>query len=78
MSLAGGWSSHVQFFYAYSGCAKAILAHLNAELLRPYDPCHVIVTDLKEEVFVYIHGNPFVLRELEQPVNTLKHIGVSA
>ncbi|GJM95803.1 hypothetical protein PR202_ga12581 [Eleusine coracana subsp. coracana] len=37
----------------------------------------VIVTDLREEVVVYIKGTPFVLRELDQPVDTLKHVGIS-
>lgn len=35
-----------------------------------------MVTDLREEAVVYIHGNPFVLRELDQPVSTLKHVGI--
>ncbi|GJN24153.1 hypothetical protein PR202_gb11875 [Eleusine coracana subsp. coracana] len=39
----------------------------------------VIVTDLREEVVVYIKGTPFVLRELDQPVDTLKHVeGIEA
>ncbi|TVU46304.1 hypothetical protein EJB05_05830 [Eragrostis curvula] len=37
----------------------------------------VILTDLREEVVVYIKGTPFVLRELDQPVDTLKHVGIS-
>lgn len=37
----------------------------------------VVVTDLREEVVVYIKGTPFVLRELDQPVDTLKHVGIS-
>jgi hypothetical protein len=57
--------------------AKAILAHLNAEPSASNDPFHVVISDLREEVVVYIHGNPFVLRELDQPVNTLKHVGIS-
>ena len=57
--------------------AKAILAHLNAEPSGSDDLFHVVVTDLREEVVVYIHGKPFVLRELDQPVNTLKHVGIS-
>jgi hypothetical protein len=35
----------------------------------------VVVTDLRDEVVVYIKGTPFVLRELDQPVDTLKHVG---
>ncbi|KQK14315.1 paladin [Brachypodium distachyon] len=37
----------------------------------------VVVTDIREEVVVYIKGTPFVLRELDQPVDTLKHVGIS-
>lgn len=55
--------------------AKAVLSHL---LAKP--SCGMqrkaVVTDLREEVVVYVHGNPFVLREVEQPVSTLKHVGV--
>lgn len=58
--------------------AKAILAHLDAEPgKKASSTCSVIVTDLREEVVVYICGNPFVLRELEQPAHTLKHVGIS-
>ncbi|KAJ7215111.1 hypothetical protein O6H91_Y473400 [Diphasiastrum complanatum] len=57
--------------------AKAVLAELNT---RP--SCHpdivrkAVVTDLREEAVVYIHGSPFVLRELEHPMSTLKHVGI--
>lgn len=55
--------------------AKAVLSHLFAT-----PACQrqrkALVTDLREEVVVYIHGNPFVLREVDQPVSTLKHVGV--
>ncbi|KAJ4847728.1 hypothetical protein Tsubulata_006902 [Turnera subulata] len=37
----------------------------------------VILTDLREEAVVYINGTPFVLRELNKPVDTLKHVGVT-
>ncbi|KAK6941169.1 hypothetical protein RJ641_030700 [Dillenia turbinata] len=37
----------------------------------------VILTDLREEAIVYINGTPFVLRELNKPVDTLKHVGIS-
>lgn len=58
--------------------AKAILAQLDAEPGKEASSmCSVIVIDLREEVVVYICGNPFVLRELEQPVHTLKHVGTS-
>lgn len=58
--------------------AKEVLAYLGANGTE--DRTHtkkVIITDLREEVVVYIHGTPYVLRELDQPVDTLKHVGIS-
>lgn len=37
----------------------------------------VILTDVREEAVVYIRGTPFVLRELNKPVDTLKHVGIT-
>lgn len=37
----------------------------------------VIVSDLREEAVVYINETPFVLRELNKPVDTLKHVGIT-
>lgn len=37
----------------------------------------VVITDLREEAVVYINGTPFVLRELNKPVDTLKHVGIT-
>ncbi|TYI00405.1 hypothetical protein ES332_A11G132600v1 [Gossypium tomentosum] len=34
--------------------------------------CHVI-----KEAIVYINGTPFVLKELNKPVDTLKHVGIT-
>eukprot|EP01018_Ginkgo_biloba_P008623 Gb_04875 [translate_table: standard] len=57
--------------------AKAMLAHLHAGPTSSGNPCYkAIVTDLREEAVVYICGKPFVLRELFQPVDTLKHVGI--
>ncbi|KAH7442546.1 hypothetical protein KP509_03G093600 [Ceratopteris richardii] len=58
--------------------ARAILSHLKATPIKEgVHMSKVVITDLREEVVVYIHGYPFVLRELEQPVHTLKHVGIS-
>ncbi|MCO5569307.1 hypothetical protein L7F22_023019 [Adiantum nelumboides] len=58
--------------------ARAVLSHLKAEPADEVETSHIVsVTDLREELVVYIHGYPFVLRELEQPVHTLKHVGIS-
>lgn len=37
----------------------------------------VIITDLREEAVVYISGTPFVLRELNKAVDTLKNVGIT-
>jgi len=37
----------------------------------------VVITDLREEAVVYINDTPFVLRELNKPVDTLKHVGIT-
>lgn len=58
--------------------AQEMLKLLGAKSM---DPGHtgkkVIVTDLREEAVVYINGVPFVLRELDQAVDTLKHVGIT-
>lgn len=37
----------------------------------------LVITDLREEAVVYINGTPFVLRELNKAVDTLKHVGIT-
>ncbi|CAM8934542.1 unnamed protein product [Rhodiola kirilowii] len=58
--------------------AKGMLAYLGA---KPNSNGivgqKVIVTDLREEAVVYINDTPFVLRELNKPVDTLKHVGIT-
>ncbi|KAJ7557303.1 hypothetical protein O6H91_05G121100 [Diphasiastrum complanatum] len=57
--------------------AKMVLSQLQrGPSSRPDESYKVIVTDLREEAVVYINGNPFVLRELDQPVSTLKYTGI--
>lgn len=58
--------------------AKGMLAQLTAEPIAEGARLHkIIITDLREEAVVYINGTPFVLRELNKPVDTLKHVGVT-
>lgn len=58
--------------------AKEMLAYLDARSIPKGDFAQkVMVTDLREEAVVYINGTPFVLRELDQPVDTLKHVGIT-
>ncbi|KAG6644830.1 hypothetical protein CIPAW_08G080000 [Carya illinoinensis] len=58
--------------------AKEMLAYLGAKpkpegLVAP----KVILTDLREEAVIYINGTPFILRELNKPVDMLKHVGIT-
>ena len=39
---------------------------------------HVIVTDLREELVIYINGTAFLRRELEMPAAALHHAGIQA
>lgn len=56
--------------------AKEMLAFLVAKESIA-DGHRVVITDLREEAVVYINGTPFVLRELNKPVDTLKHVGIT-
>lgn len=58
--------------------AREVLSYLGAKDAANMNITHkVVVTDLREEAVVYIKGTPFVLRELDQPVDTLKHVGIT-
>ncbi|XP_054802263.1 uncharacterized protein LOC129306004 isoform X2 [Prosopis cineraria] len=58
--------------------AKEMLAYLGAKPKVDTTVAQkVILTDLREEAVVYINGSPFVLRELNKPVDTLKHAGIT-
>lgn len=58
--------------------AKEMLAYLGARPTSEENGSRkVILTDLREEAVVYINGTPFVLRELNKPVDTLKHVGIT-
>ncbi|KAL9435401.1 hypothetical protein AB3S75_021637 [Citrus x aurantiifolia] len=58
--------------------AKEMLAYLGAKTKTEGSFSQkVILTDLREEAVVYINGTPFVLRELNKPVDTLKHVGIT-
>uniref|UniRef100_A0A7S3QUH6 Tyrosine specific protein phosphatases domain-containing protein n=1 Tax=Dunaliella tertiolecta TaxID=3047 RepID=A0A7S3QUH6_DUNTE len=54
---------------------RDLLAHLGA---GPQGSNHVVMTDLREELVVYINGVPYTRRELEMPVAALHHAGVHA
>lgn len=58
--------------------AKEMLAYLGAKpKVEESASQKVILTDLREEAVVYINRTPFVLRELNKPVDTLKHVGIT-
>uniref|UniRef100_A0ACD5WWN1 Uncharacterized protein n=1 Tax=Avena sativa TaxID=4498 RepID=A0ACD5WWN1_AVESA len=58
--------------------AREVLSYLSSKDTNGISIAQkVVVTDIREEVVVYIKGTPFVLRELDQPVDTLKHVGIS-
>ncbi|OVA13484.1 hypothetical protein BVC80_379g10 [Macleaya cordata] len=57
--------------------AKEMLSYLDTKTAGKNIGQKVILTDLREEAVVYINGTPFVLRELNQPVDTLKHVGIT-
>ncbi|GER55121.1 paladin [Striga asiatica] len=58
--------------------AEEMLAYLGAKpTAEGSAPQRVVLTDLREEAVVYINNTPFVLRELNKPVDTLKHIGIT-
>ena len=42
---------------------------------RPGGSSHVVITDLREELVVYVNGKPYLRRELEMPSAALHHAG---
>ncbi|XP_045796771.1 paladin-like [Trifolium pratense] len=57
--------------------AKEMLNYLDAKSKPGFTARKVILTDVREEAVVYINCVPFVLRELNKPVDTLKHVGIT-
>lgn len=58
--------------------AKERLAYLGAKAKVEGSVAQkMILIDLREEAVVYINGTPFVLRDLNKPVDTLKHVGIT-
>ena len=52
---------------------RNLLRHLGA---RPGGPAHFVISDLREELVVYINGWPYLRRELEMPAAALHHAGM--
>ncbi|PKU85850.1 hypothetical protein MA16_Dca023660 [Dendrobium catenatum] len=58
--------------------ARAMLDYLGAKWTgNGRTPPNVLITDLREEAVIYINGLPYVLRELDRPVDTLRYVGIS-
>lgn len=53
---------------------RNLLSWLDA---RPGGSCHVVITDLREELAVYVNGRPYLRRELDMPSAALHHAGIS-
>lgn len=54
---------------------RRLLLHLDA---GPEGNTHVKIIDHREELLVYIAGAPYLRRDLNSPVASLKHTGVAA
>jgi len=62
--------------YAVGTCTARGLRALLAELgARPGGPAHVVISDLREELVLYVNGRPYLRRELEMPAAALHHAG---
>jgi len=44
----------------------------------PNGPTHVVITDLREELVLYVNGTAYTRRELEMPAAALHHAGIQA
>ncbi|KAL4440251.1 hypothetical protein ABPG75_003252 [Micractinium tetrahymenae] len=45
---------------------------------KPGGPRHIVVTDLREELVLYVRGTAYLRRELEMPAAALHHAGIQA
>lgn len=52
---------------------RRLLSHLGA---GPSGHTHVVLSDVREELVVYVNGVPYIRRELEMPAAALHHAGV--
>ncbi|KAL0921892.1 hypothetical protein M5K25_005838 [Dendrobium thyrsiflorum] len=60
------------------GGARAMLDCLCAKWTgNGRTPPNVLTTDLRKEAVIYINGLPYVLIELDRPVDTLRYVGIS-
>lgn len=52
---------------------QRLLSHFDA---GPSGTSHVVVSDIREELVVYVSGRPYLRRDLERPVTSLHHADV--
>lgn len=65
--------------YTVGDCTVVGMRGLLSELgARPGGNSHVVITDLREELVLYINGQPYLRRELEMPAAALHHAGIQA
>lgn len=63
--------------YTVSSCTVPALRNLLEALdAGPGGPRHVVVTDLREELVVYVNGTPYMRRDLEMPAASMHHAGI--
>ncbi|EFN52818.1 hypothetical protein CHLNCDRAFT_26452 [Chlorella variabilis] len=51
---------------------------LGAAGAKPGGPRHIVITDLREELVLYVRGTAYLRRELEMPAAALHHAGIQA
>lgn len=65
--------------YTVSSCTVPALRNLLQALdAGPGGARHVVVTDLREELVVYVNGTPYMRRDLEMPAASMHHAGIRA
>ncbi|KAK8954830.1 hypothetical protein KSP39_PZI001610 [Platanthera zijinensis] len=57
--------------------AREILDYLGVKWTGNGGTPKVLITDLREEAVIFINNLPYVLRELDQTVDTLRYVGIS-
>ncbi len=71
------WHSHYPQVYTVGCCTvlgmQRLLHHLGA---GPGGSAHVVVSDIREELVVYVNGSAYLRRDLEMPAAAMHHAGM--
>ncbi|PSC67685.1 paladin isoform X1 [Micractinium conductrix] len=59
-------------------CVDGLRRLLDAAGAKPGGQRHIVVTDLREELVLYVRGTAYLRRELEMPAAALHHAGIQA